>query len=237
MRVNKAPETRNAPHPPFTMDCAPPFLTARFGEPQRTLGWSLLHPGFAVVTDVVWVEVRNSDLGLSVDPQAFLKARLAAAGLPEALAFMTSRDIRRHQFCQRSAEAVEAACLTTVGLSNGERVGSRRTETPHAGTINTLVHVSVPLTDGGMIEALSIVAQARTAAVIDSWRIERGTAITGTGTDCIVVAAPCRGEPVACAGLHTAVGEAIGAAVYSATRSGAEQWDRDFPIIQPPLPR
>jgi adenosylcobinamide amidohydrolase len=215
------------------MECAPPFLTARFAAPQRTLGWSLLHPGFAIVTDVVWVEVRNRDLGLTVDPHAFLKARLAAAGFPDALAFMTSRDIRQHHFCRRDAEAIEAACLTTVGLSNGERVGARRAVQPHIGTINTLVHVSVPLTDGAMVEALSIVAEARTAAIIESRGVGRGPSITGTGTDCIVVASPCTGrEPLAHAGLHTAIGEAIGGAVYDATRHGAEQWDRDFQHVE-----
>ena len=169
----------------------------------------------------------HSDLGPSIDPHAFLKARLARSGFPNALAFMTSRDIRRHHLCRRRAGAVEAACLTTVGLSNGERVGTRKAHGPHAGTINTLVHVSVPLTDGALVEAISIVAQARTAAVIESQHVERGTAITGTGTDCIVVASPCRGEPVAWAELHTEVGEAIGGAVYDATRAGAEQWDQD----------
>ena len=52
--------------------------------------------------------------------------------------------------------------------------------------------------------------------------------VTGTGTDCIVVACPCDGTPVAWAGLHTALGEAIGAAVYEAVRAGAEQWQREF---------
>ncbi len=233
-----------AADPPFAVDCAPPFLTVRFAAPQRTLGWSLLSPGFAVVNDVVWVEVRNADLGPSTDPRAFLKARLAERGLPGTLAFMTSRDIRRHHFSRRRVEGIAAACLTTVGLSNGERVGARKAcGRPHAGTINTLVHVSVPLGDGALVEALSIVAEARTAAIIDSWRTERGPAVTGTGTDCIVVASPCRaspygacphgGEPLAFAGLHTAVGEAIGGAVYDATLAGAEQWDRDFPH-QPP---
>lgn len=228
--MGKAEETRaRVARAALTVDCAPPFLTARFAEPHRTLGWSLLHPGFAIASDVVWVEVRNSDLGLSVDPQAFLKSRLARSGLPDALAFMTSRDIRRHHLCRHRAGAVEAACLTTVGLSNGERVGARRAQGLHAGTINTLVQVSVPLTDGAMVEAISVVAQARTAAVIDFQDAPRGTAITGTGTDCIVVASPCRGaEPAAWAGLHTEVGEAIGRAVYDATLEGAEQWARDF---------
>ena len=247
MRPDAALEARTDPSDvSFTLECAPPFLTARFAVPQRTLGWSLLHPGFAVATDVVWVEVRNSDLGPSTDPRAFLKARLAESGLPRALAFMTSRDIRRHHFCERRVASIAAACLTTVGLSNGERVGARKAQGPfHAGTINTLVHVSVPLTDGAMVEALSIVAEARTAAIVDSWRAARGATVTGTGTDCIVVASPCASpcpsphqcEPLAFAGLHTAVGEAIGGAVYDATREGAEQWDRDFPQPPPDLQR
>ena len=130
--------------------------------------------------------------------------------------------------CRRRADAVEATCLTTVGLSNGERVGSRRMHAAHAGTINTLVHVSVPLTDGAMVEAISIVAEARTAAIVDARRGVPGMGITGTGTDCIVVASPCGGAPLDGAGLHTAVGEAIGGAVYDATRTGAEHWDRDM---------
>lgn len=216
--------------PPFVIACAPPFLTARLAAPHRTLGWSLLHPGFAVASDVVWVEVHNKDLGPSIDPQVFLRARLGEAGLPDAVAFMTSRDIRRHQLCMRRVEDVQATCLTTVGLSNGERIGARKPRQHRVGTINTLVHVSVPLTDGAMVEALSIVAQARTAAIVES-RVGLGPSITGTGTDCIVVASPCRDKPVAFAGLHTAVGEAIGGAVYEATRTGAEQWDRDFAAL------
>lgn len=213
---------------PFTIDCAPPFLTVRFAEPQRTLGWSLLHPGFATARDIVWVEVRNRDLGPSVDPLEFLAARLAEAGLPDALAFMTSRDIRRHHRAKRDVEGVSATCVTTVGLANAERVGVRKARAPHAGTINTLVHVSVPLTDGAMVEALSIVTQARTAAVIDWGRAEPGAAVTGTGTDCIVVASPQSGSSQAYAGLHTALGEAIGGAVYEATFEGATLWQQDF---------
>ena len=137
----------------FVVSCAPPFMTARFAQPQRTLGWSLLHPGFATVSDVVWVEVRNSDLSPNVDPCAFLRERLAQAGRPHALAFMTSRDIRNHHFRTRRVEDTEAACLTTVGLSNGERIGARKPARSWTGTINTLVHVTRPLTEGAFIEA------------------------------------------------------------------------------------
>jgi len=214
---------------PFSIHCAPPLLTARFFAPQRTLGWSLLHPGFATIRDVVWLEIRGRDLPPDVDPAALLRAKLAEIGLPDALAFMTARDIRRHHLARHGVEDVATVCLTTVGLANGERIGSRRPLRAAAGTINTLVHVSRPLADGALVEAISIVAEARTAAILDARAKIPGPAITGTGTDCIVVACPAAGEPASCAGLHTAVGEALGAAAYAATREGVEFWDREFP--------
>lgn len=195
---------------------------------QRTLGWSLLHPGFANMSEIVWLEVHDGDLRPDVDPAVFLREKLVEAGLPDALAFMTARDIRRHHFSRRNVEGVEASCLATVGLSNGERVGSRRPVRARFGTINILVHVSCALTDGALVEALSIATQARTAAIMETRRPDDGPPITGTGTDCIVMAAPLEGASVAWAGLHTAIGEAIGAAVYEAIREGAEIWDADF---------
>ncbi|MEE7455252.1 hypothetical protein MPAR168_00045 [Methylorubrum populi] len=47
-----------------------------------------------------------------------------------------------------------------------------------------------------------------------------GNAVSGTGTDCIVAAAPQTGEPALFAGLHTPVGEAVGAAVLAAISEG-----------------
>jgi len=44
-----------------------------------------------------------------------------------------------------------------------------------------------------------------------------GPAITGAGAGCILIAAPEGDAPRACAGLHTELGEAIGAAFYDAT--------------------
>jgi adenosylcobinamide amidohydrolase len=212
---------------PFAIQCAPPFLIARFRSPHRALGWSLLRPGFSVVRDVVWVEVRNTDLGPGVDPAALLRTKLAESGFPNALAFMTSRDVSRWRLSEARVDDVHAACLTTVGLSNAERIGSRRHSRAVAGTINTLVRVSRPLADGALVEAISIVAEARTTAIIESRRPKGSPSITGTGTDCIVVAAPCEGEPLSCVGLHTEIGEALGAAVYRATREGAEEWDAE----------
>ena len=213
---------------PFLVDCAPPFLAVRFFEPHRTLGWSLLHPGFATISDVVWVEVRDRDLPPEIDPRSFLQVRLAEAGMPNALAFMTSRNIERHHFGRRRVEEVEAFCLATIGLSNGERIGARKSAGGRTGTVNILACLSRPLTDGALVEALSIAVQARTAAIIETRPPELGPAITGAGTDCIVIAATCKGVSLEYAGLHTAVGEAIGGAFYDAMREGAEAWNVEY---------
>ncbi len=58
--------------------------------------------------------------------------------------------------------------------------------------------------------------------------LRNGPAITGTGTDCILIAAPEGDAPETCVGLHTAPGEAIGAAVYNATYAGAIEWIAEF---------
>ncbi len=89
------------------------------------------------------------------------------------------------------------------------------------------------MSDAALIETLSVATQARTAAVMDAQVIRAGAQVTGTGTDCIVVAAPLGDGAARFAGLHTAIGEAVGDAVYRAIREGAEVWQRDFAAAAP----
>jgi adenosylcobinamide amidohydrolase len=151
------------------------------------------------------------------------------AGLSDAVALMTSRNIHRHHLTQAAADDAIATCLATVGLSNSERVGQRLSEPVRLpSTINTLIHVSKPLSEAAFLEAMSIATQARTTAVLDAGVRRGGVAVTGTGTDCVVIAAPSGGDEAEFAGLHTAIGEAIGASTYQAVASGIETWKVDF---------
>ncbi len=212
----------------FSIALNPPVLTVTFAEPQRVLSWSMLRPGLQVARRVAWLEVRNADLPPDIDAVDVIRQRVAAAGLEDAVLLVTSRDIRRYQCAHAAIERQHARCVTTVGLSNSERVGARLHQPPpFAGTINTLVHVPHPLTDGALLEAVSIATEARTAAVIDAGVRRSGLAITGTGTDCIAVAAPAGDAAMQYVGKHTALGEAIGAAVYRATAAGIEDWKAD----------
>lgn len=214
---------------PFAISCRPPYLVAAFDTPQVMLSWSITRPGFQTGRRVAWLGVRNADLPASEDPIDSISRLMADADLGDAVTLVTSRDITRYHVAQTAVDDVAAACLTTVGLSNGERVGQRcREPVPLPGTINLLVHVSCPLSEAALIETISIASEARTAAVLDARIVRAGVAVTGTGTDCIVVAAPVGQAGAHFAGLHTAIGEAVGNAVYRAVREGAEVWERDF---------
>jgi adenosylcobinamide amidohydrolase len=221
---------------PFSIILAQPFLIASFAEPQRVLSWSMLRPGLQQTQRVAWLEVRNADLPPDVDAGEVIRSRIVDGGLSDAVVLVTSRDIRRYRFAQVRVDDEEARCLTTVGLSNSERVGERLHQPPNfPGTINTLVHVTLPLSEAAMIEAVSIATEARTAAVLDADVHRGGLRITGTGTDCIAIAAPLRQAETNYAGKHTAIGEAIGAAVYRATAEGISDWKTDIGTAVTPI--
>ena len=156
------------------------------------------------------------------------------AGHGEAVGLMTSRNIERHHFREARVEKQTAACLATAGLSNAERVGRRQGLRQKAGTINLLVQAGGSLSDAAMIEALSIAVEARTLAVLEAGFATGpdGAAATGTGTDCVVIASPIAiptgGDEAVFAGLHTALGEAVGAAVLAAMRVAVGEWMAEY---------
>lgn len=205
---------------------ARPWLTFDLGARMQVLSWAINRPGFVMADRIIWREVRNADLPRDLDVLDWFSAELEARGAQDAVAFLTSRDVTFFNDKMVCVDGTEARCVATVGLSNAERVGHREDRRGMDwGTINVAVSVDKALNQTGLIEMLSIATQARTAAVMDAGvQVSTGVA-TGTGTDCMAVAAP-RGS-VDYVGLHTAIGEAVGAAVYAATFEGAMQWKVD----------
>ncbi|WP_170976582.1 adenosylcobinamide amidohydrolase [Rhizobium sp. FKL33] len=210
----------NAP----VIHCADKILAARFEDEQAVLSWSLTRPGFTRAHSVAWLEVSDRDLPVGVDPADLLRTGLAARGYGAAVQMMTSRDVRKHHRAECRQGEATGFCLATVGLANAGRVGHDAPHDGAAGTINLLAHVDRSLDQAGMIEALSIAAQARTSAVIDLGWKKNGLVVTGTGTDCIALACPATGPRQTYAGLHTDIGRAIGAAVYQAVLAGGREW-------------
>jgi adenosylcobinamide amidohydrolase len=208
------------------ISCDGRWLVADLGRPHRMLSWSIAAPGFVEASRVVWRGVRNADLPVELDPVLWLKQEMEAAGHGGAVGLLTSRNIHRYHSSKICVEEETVTCLATAGLSNAERVGRRQGYRPVAGTINILVQTSRCLTQAAMIEAMAIAVEARTLAVLEGEVPTRpdGAAATGTGTDCVVIASPVGAPECAYAGLHTALGEAVGAAVLSAMRAAISEW-------------
>lgn len=205
------------------------WLIADLAGPWRVLSWSLNRPGFHAATRIAWLHVMQ--MPDDVAPAAWFQQRLDQDGLTDAIGLITSRRLSAFVSAKAQIEGVEATCVATVGLSNAERVGARRQGILlNTGTINILVTLSAAITEAAQIEALSIAAQARTAAVMEFGPIHSGGArMTGTGTDCIAIAAPAGDIPYC--GLHTACGEAIGRAVYDAVAQGVRDWMKENDTI------
>lgn len=201
-----------------------PWLLARLPGPMRVLSWAPHRPGHVTADRIAWREVRDEDLGPDFDAEDWLAAQMAARGLAEAVGLLTSRDLSAYRLAEAEVCGIRAACLATVGLGNAESVGRRLCAERVAGTVNVLVATDAGLTGTAQIEALSIAVEARTAAVIEAGLILPTGRATGTGTDCLALA--CLPGGARYAGLHTAVGEAIGAAVRQAVLDGAQDWCR-----------
>ena len=205
---------------------ARPWLDVALPARMRMLGWCLNAPGHVAADRVHWREVRDDDLPEGLDVGAWLARDLAASGRTGPC-FLTSRDVSRHVVRHAESDGAAAGAVATVGLSNAERIGRRAGGYAATGTINVLVVASVPLGEGALVEAVSLAAEARTAAVMEAGPLLPSGRATGTGTDCLLVAAP-DGAGAAHAGKHTAIGEAIGRAVHDAVACGVADWMEEW---------
>jgi adenosylcobinamide amidohydrolase len=204
------------------------LLVVRFAQPQRTLSSALVGGGFHRTHAVAWRFVRNAELPPEIDPAALLGRALTAAGLDDAVGMLTARDLACFDHVTEASGGACAHAVATVGLGNALAAGDP--PGPLAvGTINVLLHLSQPLEAVAFVEALALAAEARTAAVLEARVLSRRSCrwATGTGTDCLVVAAPLAAagvEPARYVGKHTLLGSLAGAAVYAAVSRGARRW-------------
>jgi len=200
------------------------WLIVRFAEPHRVLSWAIVGGGKRIVDAVAWYQVTAEELAPPVNPGDFLQSRLKEASLKKAVGLLTSADLDAYAESEKKAEGITVRSVATVGVQNALRVGDPPRAAEPVGTINLLTQISVPLSKEAFLEALSIATEARTAALLESGVLskESGMPATGTGTDCIVIAAARSGEMLSYAGKHTFLGHLIGACVIEAVRSGLE---------------
>jgi len=196
-----------------------PWLVMDLGPPHQVAGWPIVGPAWGMASRIVWLQVKDADLPPGIEPEAYFGSRAKADGVTVEIGLMTAAEISLHA-CERAGLVT---AVVTAGLTNGESVEpatlARPAEAWRAGTVNTVLHSAVPLTQGALFEAISIAAEARTAAILDlGLTLADGRKLSGTGTDCIVVAAPSGPNAEKHCGLHTEIGRRIGETVYRATR-------------------
>jgi adenosylcobinamide amidohydrolase len=202
------------------------MLMARFRRPQRFLSWAIVGGGASRGQEVAWCQVKDGELTPEIDARALLFDRLVSVGAPHAVGLLTGVDLGGYVQKVASSDGLEARCVVTVGLGNRLRAGDSPGPPHPVGTINLLCALSRPLTDGAMIEAIALIAEARAVAVLESGALSlrSGQPASGTGTDCQIMAAPEEGEPLAFVGKHTKAGHLIGQVVLSAVTIGVRAW-------------
>lgn len=218
------------------------LLVAHLSRPHRTLSHAIVGGGFHETRAVAWCGVRDDELRPPVDARAFLATELERAGLAGAVGLLTSASLDAHVDVARESAGLRVQAVATVGLDNALRTGDPvhahagadadagtadgSSVATHAGTINVLCRASLPLAAEALVEMLAMVAEARTLAVLEEGVVSRqsGRPATGTGTDCIVVAAPSGTPAAGYAGKHTVLGQLIGDAVFCAVGGGVRAW-------------
>jgi adenosylcobinamide amidohydrolase len=202
------------------------WLVVEWPEPQAMLSWAIVGGGHTRSRKVVWRQIAADELRPPVDASRFLRAELAVAGHRGAVGLLTSRRLDAAVDLECHAADLSVRCIATVGLGNALAIGDPPGASGRIGTINVVCHVSAPLSAEALVEALSMAAEARTAAVLGSGARSgiSGAPATGTGTDCIVIAAPEGSRGLAYVGKHTVAGHLIGACVRETISRGAAVW-------------
>ena len=223
-------------------------LVVGLGREHDCASWALVNGGLVRASAVVWRYVDDAELapgadaaGLEpgTDAETLLRDTLASAELPGAVGLMTSRALGSYVDRRRSDAGLTVRCIATVGLSNALRAGDAappETPTAHAGTINLLCQLSRPMRAEALLETLAIASEARAAAMSAAGVTSTlsDAPATGTGTDCVVVAAPPVGATAGAAairfaGKHTHVGHLVGATVIETIAAGIARWRRECP--------
>jgi adenosylcobinamide amidohydrolase len=170
-------------------------------------------------------QVSLDDRAATESPRLHLGRIVRSLGVNpgRAVAMMTGVQIKRAASTTENHGDMIVTAWCTAGCSNALRVGDPASiENAASGTINLLVLINQPLGEAAMVEAIQIATEARVAAVFAARvkSVRSGRPATGTGTDCIVVAAPAEGPGHLYCGKHTRLGELIGRTVYRSCSLG-----------------
>jgi adenosylcobinamide amidohydrolase len=189
----------------------------------RVLGWAPMGGGLRRAGVILNRQIALDNRAAADSPRIYLYQLARSLGFAPrgTVGMMTGANIGRGGFATMRRHELVVSAWCSAGCSNALRVGDRATApSSQPGTINIAVAINEALSVAALAEALQIAVEARVLAVQQAAVVSRrsGLPATGTGTDCVVVAAPDRtanhaGGIIDYCGKHTVAGELIGRAV------------------------
>lgn len=190
------------------------------GGKTRTLGWLNLRVTGASPTEVALPSPAQT---LSVYADT-LNLHSSVVGM------MTAASMKSCRMRYVKRDDVFVCCIATTGIANARRAGDPADSDDWQscqrqwGTINIALFTNAHLSDAAKVEALQLIAEAKTAACHDGDMISpvSGLVATGTGTDASAVFSDPDGLPIDYCGKHVMMGEIIGSLVYDVVQEGID---------------
>jgi adenosylcobinamide hydrolase len=149
--------------------------------------------------------------------------------------FSTGADMENVAVCEKSYQKLAVSCLATGGVGNALRMGVDKGNwierdgkyVNTLGTINIIILINAPLSDGAMARAIITATEAKTAALQDMDARSSASPqnqATGTGTDNImIVSGKGPRKPILFTGGHTKIGELIGVSTKTAVTEAVKK--------------
>ena len=138
-----------------------------------------------------------SDLSLHLDPLELITSSAAKVGLTkDYLAMVTAAKIKNYSLVSKKSTDFSVSVAATAGCSHGESSGEEMDVQEIAGTINIIALIDGNPTDSCMVAALITATEAKSAVMRDFDIRSRytGDSATGSITDSVTIASPCRGK-------------------------------------------
>ena len=209
----------------------PDHLHVQFDSPCQVISSAVLGGGFAEADHILNLKVEKHPAVQNTaikPPDATLRGYCSEHGWDGSLVgMMTAASMDSFRMAKEVQQGIDIIVLVTTGISNARRAGDvaeYRNVLPvvsDVGTINIICLTSAGMMPAAMIEAVMTVTEARAAALQNlgiKSPISNQTA-TGTGTDCIAVAADPQAEKIQYCGKHVVFGEILARLVIEAVSS------------------
>jgi len=219
------------------IECTEQFTLITLPHPYRVLSSAELNGGLiSHAKHLLNLKVEccpNDDSSNTRSPQASLQhfATRTLSLQETTVGMMTAASMHSLRVFSQTIESVTITVALTTGLANARRAGDPA-DYPHLfeknlpqGTINIFVMIDTPLQDKTLVEALSIVTEAK-AATLQQLNIKSPVSqkiATGTGTDSTAICCALQGNTITYCGKHTRLGETLAHLVSNALSASIQR--------------